>query len=409
MSTTNSITITPEQLRELHLNALQSLYSLDDQTIGAVEVILAVTLAHWDISYTAALMDLHNFISARKPGLRAHFSVGDEALAMIKALEEHNGTLAEKLAAAQKELAALRSTYANLSDILLQTESERDQITEELNTAKRENALLQYKVTEANKTIDELNARRQESILAAIDAQEAGTAAAANPPAPTPAPTATPPQSHAANLIAPVTPAPYSSNLARLAGEVDAAAAQFQATNSNGHNGSNGSNSKPHLVSHPAINLFPTTEMTRELQALVQALRAEQIEWKSLTNEQKKQLGIEVAAEILVQTGSAQTDLSRELFDSRKPTWMPTMHALCLGAPISASYLRASAATLAAARLHNQQASESPSRETSQAPSQETSQAPSRATDQEASQDASQDENQGSASNSDGSAPSSSD
>lgn len=85
------------------------------------------------------------------------------------------------------------------------------------------------------------------------------------------------------------------------------------------------------------------------------------------------------------------------------------MHALCLGAPISASYLTASATTLAAARLHNQQASESPSRETSQAPSQETSQAPSRATDQEASQDASQDENQGSASNSDGSAPSSSD
>ena len=190
----------------------------------------------------------------------------------------------------------------------------------------------------------------------------------------------------------PLTPVRYDKKLAQLAGAVDAAATQYQATNSSSRNGSNGSNG--HLVAHPLVNMFPTTQMSRELQELVAALRTEEIEWKSLTTEQKKQLGIEVAAEILVQEGNSQKELTRELFDQTKPTWMPTMHALCLGAPISASYLRAAAATLAATRLQNRQA---PSEDANPAPSQEASQAPS------------QDASPGSASSSEDSAPSSSD
>lgn len=347
MSTNDPSKISPEQLRELHLNALQSLYNLDDQTIGAVEVILAVELAHWDISNTADLMHLHDFIRARKPGLHAHFDIGAEALSMIKALEEHNGAIAEKLAATQKELEALRPTYANLSDILLETERERDQLranntslTEscqnmdrQRTAAQRELATARDEIARLQATIDELNARRRESILAAIDKQEAGTAAAVNPPEATPALLA---QTHTQQLISP----PYLPHGAALA------ALERQA------NGNGAAQPQPPAAPSEAAQeatqeaaegeiTFDWTRLPMVYQSLITPLQCKEISWKSLSAEQKTSLAVEAAAQILAaQPDFPDTTLTHDLFNDHKPEWMTSLQGLAVGVPLPITELR---------------------------------------------------------------------
>lgn len=127
---------------------------------------------------------------------------------MITALEEHNGTLAERLAATQKELDALRANYANLSDINLEKERECDELRKTLETAAKEIELLRQAHNQATaraEAAEKKTADKQAAIdafglalIEGIATQEAGTAAATNPPAPAPST----PSTHTANLIA---------------------------------------------------------------------------------------------------------------------------------------------------------------------------------------------------------------
>lgn len=334
MSTTDSTTITPDQLRELHLNALQSIYNLNDQAIGAIEVILAVELAHWDISNTTSFTDLRNFLRARKPSLDLYFDVGDEAHRMITALEEHNGTLAERLAATQKELDALRANYANLSDINLEKERECDELHKTLETAAKEIELLRQAHNQATaraEAAEKKTADKQAAIdafglalIEGIATQEAGTAAATNPPAPAPST----PSTHTANLIA----RPHLPHDAAIT------ALERQA---NGSNGAAANHEEPADATEEPAMTFDWSHLPLVYQTLINPLATKEIAWKSLSAEQKTKLAVEAAAQILLaQPDFPDTTLSHDLFNNLKPEWMTSLQGLAVGVPLQIQELR---------------------------------------------------------------------
>ena len=291
-----SSTIDIKQLRELHLDALQSIFHLSDAMLGAVELAIQVELSHQDINTTHHLLQLHKHLSLCYPQLDVHFDVGEQALEHIKQLEA--------LTIAQDKM--LADTHGELAD------------------TRRELAAVKQQL-EATTT-------------PAAEQEEAGTEAAANPPTPAP------------------TPAVILSTISHSA-------------NGNGTNG-NGAGKTKLTISRP-LNLLPLdlTYLSPELQETVAALRGEEIDWKSLMTEQKKALGIEIAAQILSWQANPNAELTRELYDSNRPMWMPTMHALCLGTPIAANELRSQAANLAASRAQSREASEASEEASSANPS----------------------------------------
>ena len=304
----------PLLLRDLHLEALQRTFALPDTTVGAIELVLDIALNQQHCEEMTDLVKLKDYMVETKSHLKVPFSPAAEALRYILQLEAMNAKLAEEHSEACQELATAKEEITRLGNALHESS---------LNVLDMERQRTQAQ--------DELNRRRLKDIDAAM-IKEAGTETAANPPSPTP------------------TRPSYSPMLAKIADQVDTVAAQY--SNGNGSNG-NGK-AKPEMVlnsQHLMGRLpFNWTLLPPEMQNLPDLLRTEEIDWKSLTAEQKRALGVETAAQILLQNASPSAELTRELYDNNRPAWMPTMHALCLGTPIAANELRSQVATLAASR-----------------------------------------------------------